>query len=88
MTISHTYDEARGCIAPISLRRPIADMAGFIAAVGGRTARLFAALRQQWTMRQIARFSDHRLRDIGFERDWDGSINRMQDRPAAARCGY
>jgi hypothetical protein len=29
----------------------------------------------------ITRFSDYRLEDIGFERDWDGSIGRQNPDP-------
>jgi hypothetical protein len=29
-------------------------------------------------MQRIARFPDDRLRDIGFERDWDGSVIAVQ----------
>jgi len=86
--ISHTYDGTCGGIAPASLRRPFVDVARVIAAIRGRTAHLFAALQQQRTMRRIARFSDHRLHDIGFERDWDESVNRMQGRSTAARLGH
>ncbi|MBB3590825.1 uncharacterized protein YjiS (DUF1127 family) [Rhizobium sp. BK529] len=85
MTISHTYDGP--CIAPAPLRRPAANMTGLITAIRERTAHLFAALQQQWTMQRIARFSDHRLHDIGFERDWDGSVNWTKGRSIAARCG-
>lgn len=35
---------------------------------------LRSRLRGRQTARQLARFPDHRLQDIGFERDWDGSI--------------
>jgi uncharacterized protein YjiS (DUF1127 family) len=41
--------------------------------------RQVAALEQRFTQRQLARFSDHMLRDFGFERDWDGSIRSLRD---------
>jgi hypothetical protein len=41
--------------------------------------RLFATLRHRWTMRTIGRFSDRRLRDMGFERDWDGTVVPIVD---------
>jgi hypothetical protein len=37
-------------------------------------ARVADRLRCHWTMLDLDRFSDRRLREIGFERDWDGSI--------------
>jgi len=37
-------------------------------------ARVADRFRRHLAMRRIARFSAHRLSDIGFERDWDGSI--------------
>jgi hypothetical protein len=42
--------------------------------VSGRAARLLAGFRHRWTMQRITRFSDHRLQDMGFERDRDGSL--------------
>lgn len=36
--------------------------------------RLTTGMQQRWIMRRLGRFSDHRLRDIGFERDWDGTV--------------
>ena len=35
---------------------------------------LIAAFQHRLVMGCFARFSDHRLKDVGFERDWDGSI--------------
>lgn len=37
------------------------------------TGLLFALLHRV-AMRRIERFSDRRLNDIGFERDWDSSV--------------
>ena len=44
-------------------------------AARARVASLVAAFRHRLAMERIARFSDERLQDVGFERDWDGSIN-------------
>ena len=49
-------------------------------ALTGMAGRIFAASRQRRTERLTARFSTHLLRDIGFDRDWDGSIYRPEDR--------
>lgn len=48
-------------------------------------ARLLARFRHSWTTRGIARFSDRRLRDMGFERDWDGSIIPIVDGQEGSR---
>ncbi|MER8630635.1 DUF1127 domain-containing protein [Mesorhizobium opportunistum] len=48
---------------------------GYIgAAIGGLAMRSAAAFEHRRTLRQVSRLSDRRLRDIGLERDWDGSI--------------
>jgi uncharacterized protein YjiS (DUF1127 family) len=46
------------------------------AAMSGLAIGTSAALERRRTLRRVARFSDHRLHDIGLERDWDGSILR------------
>lgn len=37
-------------------------------------SRLSAGVQHRWTMCTLDRFSDHRLHDLGFERDWDGTV--------------
>lgn len=39
---------------------------------------LLSAFRNHLAAQRIERFSDHRLDDIGFERDWDRTIIRRQ----------
>lgn len=39
---------------------------------------LMSRLRDRLELNRMKRFSDHRLRDIGFEHDWDGSLIRRQ----------
>ena len=46
------------------------------AAMSGRALRTTAVVERRRMLRRVARFSDHRLHDVGFERDWDGSILR------------
>ncbi|TIW89109.1 MAG: DUF1127 domain-containing protein [Mesorhizobium sp.] len=46
------------------------------AAMSGLARRTSAVVERRRTLRRVARFSDHRLHDIGFERDWDGSLLR------------
>jgi len=43
-------------------------------AVSGVTTRLAVAFAHRPARERFARFSDHRLHDVGYERDWDGSI--------------
>lgn len=42
--------------------------------LSGLVARLTAAFAHRPGREHFARFSDYRLHDIGYERDWDGSI--------------
>ncbi|MBE1710769.1 MULTISPECIES: DUF1127 domain-containing protein [Mesorhizobium] len=44
------------------------------AAMSGLAMRSTAAFERRRALRRISRFSDRRLKDIGLERDWDGSI--------------
>lgn len=46
------------------------------AAMSGLAMITSEAIGRRRALRRVARFSDHRLHDIGFERDWDGSILR------------
>ncbi|MER9140247.1 DUF1127 domain-containing protein [Mesorhizobium sp. M0830] len=46
------------------------------AAISGLALRTSVAVERRRALRRVARLSDHRLYDIGFERDWDGSILR------------
>ena len=39
-----------------------------------RVAGFIAEVRRRRTLRYLNRFADRRLHDIGFERDWDGSV--------------
>jgi len=50
-----------------------------------QVVRLVAGIRHRWTMGYLARFSNHRLHDIGFERDWDGSLIQADNGRAAGR---
>lgn len=42
--------------------------------------RIVASIEQRFLRRRLTRLSDHMLRDLGFERDWDGSIRSLPDR--------
>ncbi|WP_258119062.1 hypothetical protein [Mesorhizobium onobrychidis] len=78
MSNIHAYLDAFDRLEPASARLPIAAIESLRIAVTGQAARLFAGLQHRRTMQRIASFSDHRLQDMGFERDWDGSIIRRQ----------
>jgi hypothetical protein len=53
--------------------RPVIDV------LSGTAGRIIAAGSRRRTERLIARFSTRQLEDIGFERDWDGSVHRPSD---------
>ena len=74
MSIVHTSPHAREQMEPASVPMPLAAIESLRIAATARAADLFDRFRHRRVMHRIARFSDHRLRDLGFERDWDGSI--------------
>ncbi|MER8384334.1 DUF1127 domain-containing protein [Mesorhizobium sp. M0959] len=45
-------------------------------ALAGMAGRILASSSRRRTERLIARFSARRLEDLGFARDWDGSVYR------------
>jgi len=47
--------------------------------LAGMSGRIRAARSRRQTERVFARFSNHELADMGFERDWDGSAYRPSD---------
>ncbi len=49
-------------------------------ALTGVAGRVVAAHRHRRTRRLIERLSNHQLDDIGFRREWDGSVDRVADR--------
>lgn len=78
MTITHTLDAI-----PLFCKRastPDAQIENRIRLVGHQAVALVAAIQERWRMRHFERFSSDRLQDIGFERDWDGSIIRLDRR--------
>lgn len=84
MSIIHAYDASRGGITPISapgVRKALASLFGLVARLAARSLN---AARHHFAMRRIERFSIRRLEDIGFERDWDGTV---RPRSAAAHEG-
>ena len=41
--------------------------------------RIVAAIEQRFMQRRLTRLSNHMLRDLGFERDWDGTIRPLRE---------
>jgi len=48
--------------------------------VTGLARQVVAAQSRRRTERLVGRFNTHQLTDMGFERDWDGSIYRPANR--------
>jgi hypothetical protein len=61
------------------VRSPLEALNALRTAATTFAARLGAGIRHRWTMRTLDRFSDRRLRDLGFERDWDGTVIPIVD---------
>jgi hypothetical protein len=74
VSIVHAYDEVFDRGVSVSARSSLAAIRSALTVIAERAACLFANIQHVWTMQRIARFSTHRLQDIGFERDWDGSL--------------
>ncbi|MCG7504772.1 hypothetical protein [Mesorhizobium retamae] len=59
----------------------LADFAETIAAACNRLVAaandLFVKLHDRQAMKRLERFSGHRLQDVGFQREWDGSIQPL-----------
>lgn len=76
MSNIHAMAPVAGCGEMTFFRKFTVGAEAHGAAVAGYVADCLARPRQRRTMRRFARFSDHRLHDIGLERDWDGSVIR------------
>jgi hypothetical protein len=61
-------------VVAASERTPLGAIESLRVSATGLAIRLLAGLQHRSTMQRIGRFPDHRLKDIGFERDWDGSV--------------
>ena len=78
MSNIHAYPNTVDWPEPASDGASATTIESWWRAANGRATRLLAGLQRRWNMRRIERFSDHRLQDVGFERDWDGSIRPRQ----------
>ena len=74
MTIIHAFDDMCAPATPASPRLSGATIASLRTLVTRQAARLAASIQHRRTIARFSHFSAHRLHDIGFERDWDGSI--------------
>lgn len=83
VSIAHAYDEVVGRGAPVTVSLPLAASKSVLKVTAGRAACLLAGIQHIWSMQRIARFSAHRLQDIGFAQDWDGSLIRASGGPGS-----
>ena len=69
------------CALIFSQSLVLADLADAIAALRNRTAAtardLFVKLQHRQTMKRFEHFSGHGFQDVGFEREWNGSIQPL-----------
>jgi hypothetical protein len=74
MTNTHAYMAFRNPIQ-VALQRPLAEAVTSLRSKATSIAsRLAAGFHHRRMMKRFERFSDHDLQDVGFERDWDGSL--------------
>jgi hypothetical protein len=74
MTNTHTLATFRAPIE-VAVQRPLYDaIASLRSQATIFASRLFANFQHRRMMKRFERFSDYDLQDVGFERDWDGSI--------------
>lgn len=74
MSIIHTYDAPCRGLVPVcapDTRKALTSLFAFLVRLAARS---MDAVHLHLAMRRIARLSARRLDDIGFERDWDGTI--------------
>ncbi len=75
MSVTHaSLDIFHGSAASERGHRPINAIAALIGAARDLATRQVLVIRHRTDMRRLDRFSDHSLEDIGFERDWDGTV--------------
>jgi uncharacterized protein YjiS (DUF1127 family) len=55
-------------------------LAPIVHALAGAAGRVVTIASRRHSERLMARLSTHQLEDMGFARDWDGSIYRPADR--------
>jgi uncharacterized protein YjiS (DUF1127 family) len=70
----HAYAETCTRIETLPMHR----LADAFAAMRTGAARLVTRWQDRRTLQRLERVSDHDLADMGFERDWDGSVSRAR----------
>ena len=79
MSLTHaSRDIFEGSAAQERVYRPFGAAVALAVTARDRIGGLVAAMRHGAEMRRLDRFSDHTLQDIGFERDWDGTLIKRQ----------
>ena len=54
-------------------------LAPVVSVLTGMAGRILLSSRRRRTEQMIAGLSNRELEDMGFERDWDGSVHRASD---------
>jgi hypothetical protein len=70
----HAYFDASEQMASASARIPSNAIASLRCSALEAVSHLVAEFKRRHTQRAMARFPAHLLADMGFERDWDGSV--------------
>jgi hypothetical protein len=74
MSNAHAYMDPFDQAAPASARSLKDAIVSLRVSATDLVLRVATGFRYRRTMDGMSRLSDHRLRDMGFERDWDASI--------------
>ena len=78
MSATHIYLDTSYAPTPAPGRVLLVTFRSLTTLAGNSAARLLSAFQHRLAMRRIERLADHQLKDIGFERDWDGSVVRVE----------
>lgn len=79
MSNIHAIAEASDHQTPAFITASVEAIAIVCATIRTLVLRIVASIEQRFLRRRLTRLSDHMLRDLGFERDWDGSIRSLRD---------
>lgn len=80
MSNSHATAYASDHQIPSAFGTAVEVAATLRATIRAFTMLMIAAIQQRFMERRLTRLSDHMLRDLGYEHDWDGSIRSLPDR--------
>ena len=74
MTNTHAFATVRTPLQA-AVQRQFADVITSVRlAAATFTRKAIDSIQHRKVMKRFERFSDHDLQDVGFERDWDGSL--------------